>query len=586
MPVEESNNSLSDLYNRGFSFTDYLSQDDLNTINSGGNASVVQEREKLQQQIQKKRQQRQEASDEKKTQIDQEISDLQQKLDNVNKIDIFNSENPNASLFNRNGFIDYARVSNATQDWKQFNPINPDNPKDGFKLNTNVNIRENTPIPGDNQLKAADGLTPRHLVEWSERYPALQLRPQDFAYCKKLGVYPNNRLVVLRRFKNGVPDNLFDYHIKNSINNIQYLQPLSTLITWVRPDEDFIDMSFNENWKNYERGIIETIKGSIGLQSGDSETQASDGIGSNIFNNALLSVLLDTAGNIDASFKREDGVDFFQRSLDGNPNIIKRAKKRVTGGEGLESSISFNLKFDYEMRYINGIDPGYAMIDLIANTIRMGTSVSEFRFAVPALKNNSGIINAINGDFTTKFKTFFSSIKDFIDGTYTQLTTILSEGIDGLTDTFTNPKNNSESAVDKSLKFIISRYREELKAALSAETGLPSGIWHVTIGNPKNPIISCGDLILQSSKLKLGKEIGFNDFPNEFSVEYSLVSARERGRDELTRIFNAGRGRVYVYKDPTKNPDYDIFGDEFATANKETYLGTTRRQAGDANTDN
>ena len=94
---------------------------------------------------------------------------------------------------------------------------------------------------------------------------------------------------------------------------------------------------------------------------------------------------------------------------------------------------------------------------------------------------------------------------------------------------------------------------------MAAETGLPSGIWHITMGNPKSPIISCGDLILSSSELKLGRELGFNDFPNEFSVEYTLESARERGRDELERIFNAGKGRVYTYLDSENNSDYGIY---------------------------
>jgi len=109
------------------------------------------------------------------------------------------------------------------------------------------------------------------------------------------------------------------------------------------------------------------------------------------------------------------------------------------------------------------------------------------------------------------------------------------------------------------LEYIISRYREELKSSLAVDTGLPSGIWHVSIGNPKMPIISCGDLIITSSKLKLGKEFGYNDFPNSFEITYRLKSARERGRNELVRIMNSGRGRTYVYPEASDNPDYDMY---------------------------
>ncbi|MFM2392693.1 MAG: hypothetical protein RLZZ546_675, partial [Bacteroidota bacterium] len=45
---------------------------------------------------------------------------------------------------------------------------------------------------------------------------------------------------------------------------------------------------------------------------------------------------------------------------------------------------------------------------------------------------------------------------------------------------------------------------------------------------------------------------------------YDLQSARPRGRNELIRIFNSGRGRLYVYKQPTLNPDYDMYNNDTA----------------------
>ena len=122
----------------------------------------------------------------------------------------------------------------------------------------------------------------------------------------------------------------------------------------------------------------------------------------------------------------------------------------------------------------------------------------------------------------------------------------------------TNTEETLTEAANTAMRYVASKYRESLKAALAAETGLPSGIWHITIGNPKNPIVSCGDLVLETSHLKLGKELGYNDFPNEFTVEYQLSTARERGRDEIERIFNSGKGRVYTYLNPSNNTDYGI----------------------------
>ena len=196
----------------------------------------------------------------------------------------------------------------------------------------------------------------------------------------------------------------------------------------------------------------------------------------------------------------------------------------------------------------------------------MGTSVSEFKYNIPALKNSVGVKALVNGDISKALEVFKKDIKD--------LTSTIKGGFDDISNLVGDDKNlnkaksdarsdarsdTGSSIITKTAKYIISRYREKLKGALSADTGLPSGIWHVTIGNPKAPIISCGDLIIETSKLDLGNELGFNDFPNEFTVEYSLVTARERGRDEINRVFNSGRGRVYVYPEAKYNPDYDLY---------------------------
>ena len=45
------------------------------------------------------------------------------------------------------------------------------------------------------------------------------LRPSDFAYLKNLGVYPNNRLIIARRFASPLQDNIIgktDTYVKSS----------------------------------------------------------------------------------------------------------------------------------------------------------------------------------------------------------------------------------------------------------------------------------------------------------------------------------------------------------------------------------
>ena len=474
------------------------------------------------------------------------------------------------SLFNRNAIIDYGRYiksdGSVEANWKHYNST-VDGKGLSFSPNSEITAK-NTPVKyKDNSLDSDDGLSLQNLIAWSEKYPALQLKFQDFAYCKKLGYYPNNRLIVLRRFKAGVPDNLFDY--VNESGNLGYNQPLSTMVTWWKPDEEIGDMTFNfnEEWKTYDSGLMDTFKESLSnltgglldnITGGDSKTKKSAGA------NDLITALLSDKLTTNPDFRREDGTPYTRSGM-GNPNLIYEAMVRKTGGDGLKSEVKFNISFEYEMRDINGIDPGIAMLDLISNCTRMGTTTAEFRYNIPILKESESVKALINGNVSKASKAFKEDIKKFTSG----IKEIFTDVTDNLKNASITSGEGLGNIVSSGVEYIISRYRENLKAALSVETGLPSGIWHITIGSPKSPIISCGDLVLSSSTLKLGNELGYNDFPNSFKIDYTLDSARTRGRDELTRIFNAGRGRVYVYDKAIKNPDYDLYDNGSSKGNEK-----------------
>lgn len=551
------NNSLSDLSNDGLGFNSYLDPKTISSNNKSTNKFNAKN-SLTQKKIEQKQEQLKVAkSQEERNQLQTDIDQLQAKANSSNTTadPTIETKLGNNSLFDRYAVIDYARYVRSTP-WDEYKKDN-----DTFVVNSDV-TSINSPVPPDSDI-GDDGLSVKHLIAWSEKYPALQLRYQDFAFCRRIGYYPNNRLIVLRRFKNGVPDNLFDYHVKNSNENSNaflYSQPISTLVTWLKPDESAITVSFNENWVRYEKGIKDTLTTEVNK---DSKTENASKNSFSNFNNldsSIITALLQTAG--DKNLARKDGVDYIGRSIEGNPNLIVGAIKRTTGPDNanLYSNISFpSLKFEYEMRYINGVDPGIALLDLISNCLRMGTSVSEFKYPIPFLTDNEDITNLINGDFEVNFKEFSKNIEVFFKNISSTFKNFINNVEKSVNEFATDPSGGFSSLTSDVLKQLISRYRETLKAALAADTGLPTGIWHVTIGNPKNPIVSCGDLFVKSSKVELGKELGYNDFPTTFSCEFTLESAKPRGRNDIERIFNSGRGRVYIYSDWRSNPDYDQY---------------------------
>ena len=77
-----------------------------------------------------------------------------------------------------------------------------------------------------------------NIIEKLSNTPAA-LRPSDFAYLKNVGVYPNNRLLIARRFAGPVGDNLFK---KGG------MRPQSVMVSWKPQGEDFFTISFGEDW--------------------------------------------------------------------------------------------------------------------------------------------------------------------------------------------------------------------------------------------------------------------------------------------------------------------------------------------------
>ena len=51
-------------------------------------------------------------------------------------------------------------------------------------------------------------VSPGSIIDYTKQYTSMSIKAADFAYLKNIGVYPNNRLMVARRFSGGMPDDL------------------------------------------------------------------------------------------------------------------------------------------------------------------------------------------------------------------------------------------------------------------------------------------------------------------------------------------------------------------------------------------
>ena len=102
------------------------------------------------------------------------------------------------------------------------------------------------------------------------------------------------------------------------------------------------------------------------------------------------------------------------------------------------------------------------------------------------------------------------------------------------------------------------------------------GLWHVTIGNPKNPIAVMGNLILTNASIQHSGPLGLDDFPTEIKVTCTLKHARSRDAVEIGRMYTKGTNGIY-HVTLGKNiaqwfPGYAISSTKESTDNDEKRL--------------
>lgn len=373
-----------------------------------------------------------------------------------------------------------------------------------------------------------------------------QLRPADFAYLKDVGVYPNNRLMVARRFTKPHLDNIFGKVDKSLV--------MATMISWRPQGENFLEISFGEEWTDASgdfKDVLNSLgKDFLGKSLGDRAGGLAGAVPLPGFTEVLQRQVLTAMGLME---------DNDQTPLpSGNPNLIKEAKRRKTigyegTGSGLKCTVSIKMDCEWEQKFLSGIDPTIVFQDLINKILVFGTSKSSnygltptFEATVQKWTNDPA---SILTDMVTYIKTALDKvvveIKAGIDALGESADTKNKTEAQTQNDILTNLKNKFVSQSDTILRRVVSKYKIEIQGIARALTGAPSTPWHITIGNPLRPIFCAGDMYMNSEvNLTLGPTLAFNDLPSSIKASFTLVNARPWGLQEIIAKFNTGSIRV------------------------------------------
>lgn len=368
------------------------------------------------------------------------------------------------------------------------------------------------------------------------------LSPADFLYTKDFGKVPTNRLVICRRYHYPVHDILPPF------------PPLSKMITWLNKDVENIipELSLTMNFEDTsleEASVSKLTPGIPGLGSTASESFDFTGT-------SRLMEKLNFSSNM-----KEDKTE----ELLGAIKLTDNAKFRSIGQN---SEISFEYKFSYKMKYIDGVDPKLALLDALANALVMCYDNTRF------FKLDGGQ------------KLVFEKIDQYkyydIQQINAKLGSSVAQGISdiggNLVETIKQFDSSSEDAssmfdnlIAGSTFFSAGRQLvKRLYYLYTFMTGAPSGFWHLTIGNPFNPIAVWGNLICSDAKIKFSKELAMDDFPDGFDIVLTLVPARPLSRDELMSKFNNAKGGLY--KPPTDNGNDNVQNPEVTNSVQNRWL--------------
>ena len=423
---------------------------------------------------------------------------------------------------------------------------------------------------------------------------AYRYQYSDFALAKYYGKIPNNMLITLRRFAYPAADDIVTPQGLSkdgkSMENIQ--QPdIARAVTWLgeAPGNamgEILKFSNGFGWTEAE-AEVQTI---------ESKKQASSGtFGNTVQNNQILSAMANAGSGRDAvaanANKQNAGYDAFKNTYPnhvfGPLNVIKKVLVRE---QGLNFSQEFKLKFEYELRAFEGANPKIMMMDQLANILALTYNNAPFwggsvrYISDGAVAKPLGNLSKLReGDYLG----FAGSIVDDMGKMFKGA----GAGFGGAAGALMNGDIGGALGALKDNKFLnnliggaamnMFNTPQGGQAVQSLLTGDPTGQWHVTIGNPLNPIMVVGNLCLQDCNITFDGGMGIQDFPEKMIVEITLKPGRPRDKAEIESMFNSGRGRFYLQPDDVadinKTIDISAYGNKDRVSGKDTFVNNFRK---------
>lgn len=430
----------------------------------------------------------------------------------------------------------------------------------------------------------------------------------DFMYCKDLGKIPNNRLITLRKFPGPIGDNIFTQAYPHHENTSQFKSypDIGRLITWFDNEdnklEDICRYNYEATWKEFTSEIqIETSKqrddGFVNqlanLFSPQNNVLKGQGFSGNVgalsWGANLLHIPILSGDRASSQYYDWETLGNYDR------HRIYEPPNRIWDTHKYEGRLKFNqdinLTFRYKLRSYDNINPKSALLDLLGNimvvTYRRGSFWGgESKIIGP--QGNNSVYETADGWINWSFDQLggiWERLKsgggvDMIQGWLSNLINMANEGFNKAAEVaesfmknaeqtgnevLSNAAQGAEEGIKKGVKVITGKdglehyhFTDALKGMIKDQLGRPAiyamnslltgenvGPWHLTIGNPRNPIMSIGNLIMTNSEVTHTGPLGIDDFPTELIVKVTLKHGRPRDAVEIQKMYTKGISAIY-----------------------------------------
>lgn len=382
----------------------------------------------------------------------------------------------------------------------------------------------------------------------------------DFALARYFNKIPNSMLITLRRFAYPAADDIISPKSMGADGvPVEIMQPdIARAVTWLgeapgNSMTEILKFSHGFDWKDAE-SAMQTI-------TAPSREASAGKFGSVVNNNKVLSAMANGAagkGAVEANARDQNaGFDQFLNTYPnhvfGALNVIKNVLIRE---QGLKFEQEFSLKFEYELRSFEGANPKIMMLDQLANLLALtynnapfwGGSVRYIGGGGGAAKPLGNLNKLRSGDYMGFAGSIVEDMGKMFGGALkgggNAFDSLLKGDAGGVLAALKDNKMLNNLIGGPAMEMFNTPQGAEAANALL--TGDPTGQWHLTIGNPLDPIVVIGNLCMTDCEITFEGANSLQDFPERLVAVIKLKPGRPRDKAEIESMFNSGRGRFYL----------------------------------------